>query len=60
MIYRWGMNTFHLSGLGNRPSEIALEQADRALENINNAKGVIVLNPKFMEDYYGQINANSK
>lgn len=56
MIYRWGMQTFHLSGAGNRPSEIALKQADESLNNIGgNIKGVVELHPKFKKEYYKQI-----
>lgn len=56
MIYRWGMNTFHLSGAGNRPSELALKQADESLDRIGgNTKGMIILHPNFKNDYYNQI-----
>ncbi len=61
MIYRWGMNTFHLSGAGERSSELALQQADESLERINSAaSGIIQLHPKLNGDYYEQINRNSK
>jgi glycosyltransferase involved in cell wall biosynthesis len=61
MIYRWGMNTFHLSGAGDRPSEIALQQADESLERIKSAaSGTIHLHPRFNADYYEQINRDSK
>lgn len=49
MIYRWGMNTLHVSGMGQQPNEIILAQADRVL---NNTKGIIELHPKFLNDYY--------
>ena len=52
MIYRWGMNTLHVSGMGQQPNEIILAQADRVL---NNTKGVIELHPKFLNDYYTTI-----
>jgi glycosyltransferase involved in cell wall biosynthesis len=52
MLYRWGMNTFHISGLGIQPNEVILEHADKVLDN---TKGVINLNPHFDNDYYGQI-----
>jgi cellulose synthase/poly-beta-1,6-N-acetylglucosamine synthase-like glycosyltransferase len=56
MIYRWGMNTFHISGGGVRPSEIALKQADEAFDSIGgNITGIVVLNPHFEEDYYQKI-----
>lgn len=61
MIYRWGMNTFHLSGAGERSSELALQQADESLERINSAaSGIIQLRPKLNADYYEQINRNSE
>lgn len=52
MLYRWGMGTFHISGMGIQPNEIVLTQADKML---NEPKGVIQLNPHFDNDYYKQI-----
>jgi len=52
MIYRWGMNTFHISGMGVQPNHIILEHADKVLDN---TKGIIHLNPHFKEDYYSQL-----
>lgn len=52
MIYRWGMNTLHISGMGEQPNHVILEQADKVLDNTT---GVIHLEPKFLNDYYGQI-----
>ena len=52
MLYRWGMNTFHISGLGEQPNHVILEHADKVLDN---TKGTIVLNPHFKEDYYSQL-----
>lgn len=52
MIYRWGMNTLHISGLGIQPNQVILDHADRVL---NNTKGEIVLKPHFDNDYYSQI-----
>ncbi len=52
MIYRWGMNTLHISGLGKVSNETILNQADKVL---NNTKGVIELHPKFLNSYYSQI-----
>lgn len=57
MIYRWGMNTLHISGMGKQPNEVILAQADKVLDNTT---GEIVLKPHFKNDYYGQINRNSK
>jgi hypothetical protein len=52
MCYRWGMSTFHISGMGNQPNEIILNQADLVLDNIS---GEVKLNPHFDNDYYSQI-----
>jgi glycosyltransferase involved in cell wall biosynthesis len=52
MLYRWGMNTFHISGLGEQTNNVILEHADRVLDN---TKGTITLNPHFKEDYYNQL-----
>ena len=57
MIYRWGMNTLHISGMGHQPNQVILDQADKVLDN---TKGIIELTPKFLNDYYEQINRNSK
>lgn len=52
MIYRWGMNTLHISGMGKQTNDVILAQADRVLDN---TKGRIVLQPKFQNDYYSMI-----
>lgn len=52
MIYRWGMNTLHVSGMGNKSNEVILAEADRVLDD---TKGTIHLKPKFIEDYYSQL-----
>jgi hypothetical protein len=52
MIYRWGMGTLHISGMGKVSNEAVLAQADRVLDD---TKGNITLNPHFKNDYYGQI-----
>jgi glycosyltransferase involved in cell wall biosynthesis len=57
MIYRWGMNTLHISGMGHQPNQVILDQADKVLDNTT---GTIELTPKFLNDYYEQINRNSK
>jgi len=57
MIYRWGMNTFHISGLGIQPNQVILDHADKVLDNTT---GVIELKPHFKADYYEQINRDSK
>jgi hypothetical protein len=48
MIYRWGMGTYHISGMGDRPNEEIYEITDRT----NQEKGIIKLNPHFREDYW--------
>lgn len=52
MIYRWGMGTLHISGMGQQPNEVILAQADIVLDN---RTGVIQLNPHFDNDYYSQL-----
>ena len=52
MIYRWGMNTLHISGLGIQPNEVILAKADEMLDNTT---GVIHLKPHFDHDYYSQL-----
>lgn len=52
MCYRWGMNTFHISGLGEVENHIALEHADKVLDNTT---GDIHIHPHFDNDYYSQI-----
>jgi hypothetical protein len=57
MLYRWGMSTLHISGMGKQTNEAILAQADRVLDNTT---GEIELNPHFKNNYYEQINRNSK
>ena len=54
MIYRWGMNTLHISGMGVQPNEIVLAMADKMLKE---ESGVTQLKPHFDNDYYGQLPA---
>jgi glycosyltransferase involved in cell wall biosynthesis len=51
MIYRWGMGTYHISGMGNLSNEQIYKITDRS----NTENGVIKLGPKFKEDYWCQI-----
>ena len=53
MIYRWGMNTMHISGLGSNTNEYILNKADEVLKN--DKKGKVYLNPNFKSDYYSLI-----
>ena len=52
MIYRWGMGTLHISGMGQVSNEAVLAQADKVLDNTT---GEIILHPHFDNDYYTQI-----
>jgi glycosyltransferase involved in cell wall biosynthesis len=52
MLYRWGMGTFHISGMGQQSNQTILNQADKLLDD---EKGIIHLNPHFDNDYYEQI-----
>jgi glycosyltransferase involved in cell wall biosynthesis len=56
MIYRWGMGTLHISGMGNVSNEAVLNQADKVLDN---TKGVVHLKPHFLHDYYSMIKNKS-
>lgn len=56
MIYRWGMNTFHISGLGIVTNNVILDHADKVLDDI---KGEIDLHPHFDNNYYDQIKSPS-
>jgi glycosyltransferase involved in cell wall biosynthesis len=53
MIYRWGMGTYHISGMGVQPSELILLRTDKSIPN--KEEGVILLTPHFNEDYYEKI-----
>lgn len=51
MIYRWGMGTYHISGMGDIPNE----QVYKIVDEINYESGIIQLNPHFKEDYWSQL-----
>jgi glycosyltransferase involved in cell wall biosynthesis len=51
MIYRWGMPTYHISAMGNKPPE----EINNLTDKRNTETGVIRLEPKFREDYWSQI-----
>lgn len=61
MIYRWGMNTYHLSGMGEISENARHEWTDRIVEelakerNTSIEEGLLMLHPHFQEDYYQQI-----
>lgn len=56
MCYRWGMGTFHISGLGENSSQVILDHADKVLDD---TKGEIIIHPHFDNDYYIQIKSPS-
>lgn len=51
MIYRWGMHTSHISGLGNCESSVAFASVDAICKE----SGHIHLRPHFNNDYYSQL-----
>ena len=61
MLYRWGMGTYHISGMGELSNNAINEWADRIVETVakekdsSYEKGVIVLSPHFKQEYYQQI-----
>jgi glycosyltransferase involved in cell wall biosynthesis len=58
MIYRWGMGTYHISAMGNYVDNSHIyNTTDKTL--IPN-KGIIELEPKFLNDYYTQLPELSK
>jgi glycosyltransferase involved in cell wall biosynthesis len=52
MIYRWGMSTYHISGMDDIPIIRQYEWADKLKEK---NEGIIDLDPKFDDNYYEQI-----
>jgi glycosyltransferase involved in cell wall biosynthesis len=52
MIYRWGMNTLHISGMGIQPNDVVLAKADEMLDS---TQGTITLSPHFDSEYYEQL-----
>lgn len=48
MIYRWGMGTTHVSGMGNIGNKRILDWVEKDLKE----DGVIHLQPHFTQDYY--------
>lgn len=58
MIYRWGMNTYHISGWGETPPDIINSNVDNLISrNTKEGKsfGIIKLSPAFKEDYFSKI-----
>ena len=52
MLYRWGMSTFHVSGMGNQTNETILNQADAVLDGTS---GQIDIRPHIDNDYYSNL-----
>lgn len=52
MIYRWGGNTLHISGLGKQTNEYILNYASQVLKE---NPGTYILNPHFKSNYYNQL-----
>jgi hypothetical protein len=53
MIYRWGMNTYHISSMRDyENNEFILGKTDEITKTEN---GIIYLSPKFKEDYWSQL-----
>lgn len=61
MIYRWGMGTYHVSGMGKISNESIYEWTDRIIkaaakeEKEGVEEGLIILNPHFEEEYYKHV-----
>jgi cellulose synthase/poly-beta-1,6-N-acetylglucosamine synthase-like glycosyltransferase len=64
MIYRWGMNTYHISGMGEISEDARHEWTDRIVEdvakdrNTSAEEGLLMLHPHFQEEYYQQISVS--
>jgi len=56
MIYRWGMSTYHVSGMGDIPQDNITKWVDSLKDK---KEGTIDLYPKFNDNYYEQINKNN-
>lgn len=61
MIYRWGMSTYHISGMGDISSDDMKDWTDKIVDSVAKERktspeeGKLVLNPHFDEEYYEQI-----
>ena len=56
MIYRWGMYTYHISGMGDVDQKEMFERVDKDM----NEEGEYILVPRFIENYYEQIRTKDK
>jgi glycosyltransferase involved in cell wall biosynthesis len=52
MIYRWGMGVYHISGMGQNPTEEILRRTDASVDKHT---GIVQLHPRFIKDYYKQL-----
>lgn len=52
MIYRWNMDTYHISGAGVENCDNPDLVFDYVQMKAGNEQGIITLNPHFKEDYY--------
>jgi glycosyltransferase involved in cell wall biosynthesis len=56
MVYRWGMDTYHVSGWGDQlPEKTNINVDEFISKNLNVEVGDIFLNPHFKQDYYSMI-----
>lgn len=53
MLYRWGMNTHHVSGKGKQSNAEVIKNRDSFIKH--RETGIIPLQPKFIKDYYSQL-----
>jgi len=53
MIYRWGMSTYHISGMGINPNQEIMSRTDDIVKL--GETGIIVLSPHFKKDYYSEL-----
>jgi oligoribonuclease NrnB/cAMP/cGMP phosphodiesterase (DHH superfamily) len=51
MIYRWGMDVYHISTIENISNEFVFKKIDEK----NTECGIIYLNPNFKNDYWNQL-----
>lgn len=55
MIYRWGMNTYHISGMGEITNEAVNKWTDKIVDNqnlVDDKNHAILLHPHFNIDYF--------
>ena len=61
MIYRWGMNTYHISGMGDLSNTAIYDWTDSIVQSDSKEKrtgfeeGVLELRPHFEKEYYQQL-----